>query len=455
MFPRDHTSSSSLFNSQRIQSVSELTSSLTLLLESEFPFVAISGEISNLRQPYSGHQYFILKDSQAQIRCVLFKNQQRYLAQPLADGAKVVCKGRISVYQQRGEYQIVVDHVTDEGVGLLQQKFEQLKEKLFQEGLFAPELKKKLPAFARKVCLITSPTGAAVHDFLKKALERFPNLEVEILPATVQGKNASQEVMKQIDLANKRKWADVIVLTRGGGSLEDLAAFNDEHLARAIHASELPIVSAVGHEVDFTIADFVADHRSPTPTAAAEEIVFNKMQLLSELSSIIGRMKNALEANLLNKKNRLRLLERLLKDPQKIIDLYRLKVDHSTLNLIHCFTRKNTVARDQLESNRQKLLTQSPERKLSAAQAKCNTLAVYLVQNFKNSIQNKRKDFTKQVTLLDALSPLSVLGRGYSLAFNKDNEIVKSIKQVEPGEKIVVKVGDGSIRSVVKKTVPD
>ncbi|MEN8256493.1 MAG: exodeoxyribonuclease VII large subunit [Thermodesulfobacteriota bacterium] len=453
MFPLNQTSPPSLFNARQVQSVSELTSSLTLLLESEFPFVAISGEISNLRRPYSGHHYFTLKDSQAQIRCVLFKSQQRYLEKPLAVGAKVICKGRISVYKQRGEYQIIVDHVTEEGLGNLRQQFERLKEKLFTEGLFAPESKKKLPAFVRKICLITSPTGAAVHDFLKKSLERFPNLEVEIFPAAVQGENAATDIVSQIALANKRNWADIIVLTRGGGSLEDLAAFNNEQLARAIHASEIPLVAAIGHEVDFTIADLAADHRSPTPTAAAEEVVVNKKQLHDGLSLLTQRMKNSLETSLQRNKTRLHVLEKLLTDPRKIIDHYQLKVDHITLNLIHLFTRKRDFARKRLESNRQKLTAHSPEKKLSAAKIRCDNLTIQLSQHIKDTFQKKWENFTRQATLLDALSPLAVLGRGYAMVLNKDKKIIHSIRQVASGDQIQVRVEDGTIQSVVEKTV--
>ena len=452
MFPSDHNPLPSLLFSRPVQTVSELTSSITLLLENEFPFVAICGEISNLRRPYSGHFYFTLKDSQAQIRCVLFKNQQSYLEKPLTEGAKVICKGRISVYQQRGEYQIIVDHIADEGLGSIQQNFERLKEKLLTEGLFAPELKKKLPPFVRKICLITSPTGAAVHDFLKKALQRFAELEVEILPVAVQGKSAAREIIEKIQVANRRKWADIIILTRGGGSLEDLAAFNDEQLARAIHASSLPIVSAIGHEVDFTIADFVADHRSPTPTAAAEEVVFDKKLLLAGLDVARRRMENAFTNSLQREKKQLAFSEKLLTDPRKIIDHYRLKVDHATLNLSNLFTKKNDGARQKLELCRQKLTAQNPERRIAAAKIRCDGLAGQLSQHMKDKLQESKESLTNQITLLDALSPLAVLGRGYAVAMTKDKKIISSVLQVEIGDPVTVRVDDGIIAGVIERT---
>ncbi|MDR9501734.1 MAG: exodeoxyribonuclease VII large subunit [Desulfurivibrionaceae bacterium] len=451
MFPSDQPPFPSPSFSRPVQTVSELTSSITLLLENEFPFVAICGEISNLRRPYSGHFYFTLKDSQAQIRCVLFKNQQGYLQKPLAEGAKVICKGRISVYKQRGEYQIIVDHIADEGLGAIQQDFERLKEKLRLEGLFAPELKKELPAFVRKICLITSPSGAAVHDFLKKALERFADLEVEILPAAVQGKSAAQEIIKQIKVANRRGWADVIILTRGGGSLEDLAAFNDEQLARAIHASLLPVVSAIGHEVDFTIADFAADHRSPTPTSAAAEVVFDQNQLLAHLELVRRRLTNSFTNTMQRKKKQLAFSEKLLTDPRKIIDHYRLKVDHAVLNLSHSWIKKNDAARQRWESSRQKLDAQNPERRIAAAQARCDALVGQLNQEMKEKLHKSQESLARQITLLEALSPLAVLKRGYALAMTQDNRIISSVQQVKKGDPFTVRVDDGIIAGVVEK----
>lgn len=452
MFPSSPPLPAPLLANRQTQTVSELTSSITVLLENEFPFVAVSGEISNVRRPYSGHTYFTLKDSEAQIRCVLFKSQQRYLAQPLEGGARVICRGRISVYRQRGEYQIIVDHVSDGGLGDLQRRFDMLKDKLLTEGLFAREAKKKLPAFVGRICLITSPSGAAVYDFLRTAQARFAGLQVEILPAAVQGASAAREIIRQIDHANKRAWAEVIVLTRGGGSLEDLAAFNDEELARAIYASQLPVVSAVGHEVDFTIADFVADQRSPTPTAAAQEIVFDKDEVVGQLSRLQEQMVQGLQSTLRQKEHRLAMTRKHLADPRRLVDHYQLKVDHVSLNLIHCFARILERATHRLDAVRHAFTDQAPERKIAGSWRHCETLRHRLDQAMKNRLQGKSEEIARHSARLDALSPLAVLGRGYALAFTEEGRIIRGIDQVKRDDPITIRVADGTIAGMVKKT---
>ena len=256
----------------RILTVTELTRSIRGILETEFPFITVSGEISNLRQPYSGHVYLTLKDENSQIKAVLFKLQQKYLRELPADGQKVICRGRISVYEPRGEYQLIIDYLERLGTGELQVAFGMLKQKLADEGLFDPVTKKEIPRFPARIALVTSPEGAALHDFLKVALERYPSQPIEIFPVRVQGKEAATEITNALVQLNQLQRSEVIVLCRGGGSIEDLWPFNEESVARAIYASHIPVVSAVGHEIDYTIADFVADLRAPTPSAAAETI---------------------------------------------------------------------------------------------------------------------------------------------------------------------------------------
>jgi exodeoxyribonuclease VII large subunit len=253
--------------SPRILTVTELTKSIRGILETEFPFVTVTGEISNLRQPYSGHLYFTLKDENSQLKAVLFKTQQKYLRELPEEGQEVICRGRISVYEPRGEYQLIIDFVERLGTGELQIAFENLKLKLAQEGLFAQEAKKEIPQFPSRVALVTSPEGAALYDFLKVALQRFPSQPIEIYPVRVQGKEAAPEICEALAVLNRLKRSNVIVLCRGGGSIEDLWPFNEESVARAIFQSAIPVVSAIGHEIDFTIADFVADLRVPTPTS--------------------------------------------------------------------------------------------------------------------------------------------------------------------------------------------
>ncbi len=278
----------------QVQSVSELTRSIRGLLETQFSFVTVTGEISNMRRPYSGHLYFTLKDADAQIKVVLFKNQQRYLSAPLQDGEQVICRGRISVYEPRGEYQIIADFVENQGTGTLQIAFDRLKKRLDAEGLFDADRKKELPFLPEKIFLVTSPSGAALFDFLNIAATRFPGVPIVIFPVRVQGDGAAEEISRAISLLNSREKSGVIVLCRGGGSLEDLWAFNEEQVAYAIEASQLPVVSAVGHEVDFTIADFVADHRSPTPTAAAKDVLPDGEALRQHLEALQARITNGM-----------------------------------------------------------------------------------------------------------------------------------------------------------------
>ncbi|MCA1766468.1 MAG: exodeoxyribonuclease VII large subunit, partial [Desulfobulbaceae bacterium] len=306
-------------HSVTIQSVSELTRSIRGLLETQFPFVTVTGEISNLRKPYSGHLYFTLKDQDAQLRAVLFKQQQRYLDIRPENGQQIICRGRVSVYEPRGEYQLLIDSMEAQGEGRLQIAFEQLKIDLERQGLFEQSVKKPLPFLPDKVSLITSPQGAAVHDFLRMAENRYPGLPIEIIPVRVQGEGAGAEISKALYFLNEQQTTDVIVLCRGGGSLEDLWAFNEESLARAIYVSKIPVVSAIGHEIDFTISDFVADYRAATPSAAAEAVIPDKKALQQR----IRRAEYNLSSNLtrINDRYRFRVdtRKRMLGDPSLLL----------------------------------------------------------------------------------------------------------------------------------------
>jgi len=277
-------------NGPRIYTVSQLTEAIQGLLEERFDFVWVEGEVSNFRSPVSGHYYMVIKDETAQIRAVMFRLQARYLRFVPEDGMKVIAQGRVSIYASRGEYQIVLDYLEPLGVGALALAFEQVKQKLAQQGLFDPDIKKPLPYLPKKVAVITSPTGAAIQDFLKIIQRRFANIEILIVPVRVQGDQACEEMVAALDLVNREVNADVIVLTRGGGSLEDLWAFNQEELAIAIRRSRIPVVSAVGHEIDLTISDLAADVRAPTPSAAAELLVAEKETLINRLEQARTRL---------------------------------------------------------------------------------------------------------------------------------------------------------------------
>ncbi|NIR13652.1 MAG: exodeoxyribonuclease VII large subunit, partial [Desulfobacterales bacterium] len=308
-----------LFENQspKIYTVSALTEEIKDLLEEHFDFVWVEGEISNFRSPSSGHYYMVLKDEKAQIRAVMFRPQTRYLKFTPEDGMKVIVQGRIGVYQPRGEYQIILDYLEPLGIGALALAFEQLKEKLAAEGLFDEEIKRPLPFLPQRVAVITSPTGAAIRDFLKIIHRRFANIEIIVVPVKVQGDEATAEMVEALDTVNRELNVDVIVLTRGGGSLEDLWAFNQEELALAIRASRIPVVSAVGHEIDITISDLAADLRAPTPSAAAELIVMEKESLVERFKGMKGHLELYTKTYLSNLNQQLALLARGLRDPRK------------------------------------------------------------------------------------------------------------------------------------------
>jgi len=302
--------------SPRVYTVSTLTEEIKGLLETHFEFIWVEGEISNFRMPSSGHFYMVLKDENAQVRAVMFRPQARYLKFTPEDGMMILAQGRIGVYQPRGEYQIILDYLEPLGVGALALAFEQLKKKLAAEGLFDEAVKRPLPFLPQRVAVITSPTGAAIRDFLKVIRRRFANMEIIVVPVKVQGEGATEEMVEALKIVNDALDVDVIVLTRGGGSLEDLWAFNREELAYAIRASHIPVVSAVGHEIDITISDLAADLRAPTPSAAAELLVAEKESLKERLAEHQGRLASAFKQQLAFAQERLGLLRRHLRDPR-------------------------------------------------------------------------------------------------------------------------------------------
>ncbi|MBU3937746.1 MAG: exodeoxyribonuclease VII large subunit [Proteobacteria bacterium] len=440
--------------SDQIQTVSELTQSIRGVLEVSFPFVTVAGEISNLRCPYSGHLYFTLKDETAQIKAVLFKPQQRYLACTPADGMEVVCRGRISLYESRGEYQLIVDVLATKGAGALQLAFDLLKRKLADEGLFAAERKLPLPLLPEKIALITSPSGAAVHDFLTMAKKRCGAIPIEIFPVRVQGAGAMDDIIEAITLCNQRGENDVIVLCRGGGSLEDLWTFNEEKLARAIGDSRIPIVSAIGHEVDFTIADLVADFRAPTPTAAAEAVLPSRTQLSAHLHQLSIRLAKTIMDRLAFFRRSIEDQRKVLGDPTTLLDQFRLTIDHALTSLQFAFS--STIHRRQLALARvsQILARHNPQQRLGYQHQWVHELHRRLNLAMVRQLERKRAAFGKNAGLLHAISPLAVLGRGYSIVQQKNGEIIRSGAEVHLGETINITLAQGGIDCEVKKVWP-
>lgn len=447
----------SLFFDTEVLTVSQATQSIRSLLEDSFRFIHICGEISNLRIPFSGHQYFTLKDSSAQIRAVLFKPQERYLSRSLKDGQQIICHGRISVYEQRGEYQLIVDIVEHLGSGELQVKFEQLKKKLAAEGLFDGARKKVLPLFPEKIILVTSPSGAAIHDFLTVWHSRRSSVDIQILPVRVQGKGAGEEIAAVLDLVNRKIPADMIVLCRGGGSIEDLWAFNEECVARAIDRSKIPVVTGIGHEIDFTIADFCADLRAPTPTGAAEKIIPDNLLLRQQIASHKRQLLQAISRKLTREQKALNQHLRFLGDLQDTLQPLSLRLDLS----IHRFTQ---IAHHSLLHKEQKLgrllerlERQTPLHTLALKTMQVEYLKKRLIQQVQGSLQKKRAALAKYAALLDSMSPLATLGRGYAIVRKADKgtatwSIISHSSEVHRGDQVEILLGEGSLNCEVLST---
>ena len=444
----------------KILTVTELTRSIRGLLETEFPFVTVTGEISNLRQPYSGHLYFTLKDEDSQLKAVLFKPQQKYLRELPLDGQQVICRGRISVYEPRGEYQLIIDFVERLGTGELQIAFENLKLKLAQEGLFDQEHKKEVPQFPSRVALVTSPDGAALYDFLKVALQRFPSQPIEIFPVRVQGKDAAPEICAALEALNKLKRSDVIVLCRGGGSIEDLWPFNEESVARAIYESGIPIVSAIGHEIDFTIADFVADLRAPTPTAAAELVVPNRQILTEHIYRLTRILSKTVLQKILEKRHQVSMQQRMLGDPRSLINHYYIFLDNIHSALVHgykSFLYERTMELELLSGRLHKL---SPVQQLAYQLQWTREISRRLWSLMQQHLKKKGERLNTATTLLDAMSPLGVLGRGYAMVRSGPQEkqpgtLIRTTKQVHVGQDLEVILQEGKLACEVTEIKED
>ena len=444
----------------RILTVTELTSSIRGVLETEFPFVTVCGEISNLRQPYSGHIYFTLKDESSQLKTVLFKQQQKYIRELPEEGQQVICRGRISVYEPRGEYQFITDYLEHQGAGELQIAFEQLKQKLADEGLFDHDQKRKIPLFPSRISLVTSPEGAALFDFLKIALHRLPSQAIEIFPVKVQGTEAAPEICKALETLNQRNKSDVIVLSRGGGSIEDLWPFNEERVARSIYKSSIPVVSAIGHEIDFTIADFVSDLRAPTPTAAAEAIVPNSKVLSENLQRLKLSLTRTFFQLIREKRHQIEIQQRMLGDPRSFIAHNLLHLDNIYSSLVHNYKAYLHKRAMRLHSISGKLHKLSPAHQLVSEQQWARELTRRLQHAMLQHLIKKKNQLTTATTLLDAISPLEVLGRGYAVVRSgpeekPPGELIRSSRQVTVGKNLEVILQEGKLDCEVTEIKKD
>jgi len=390
---------------EQILSVSRLVGLLREVVEDNFLEVSVEGEISNFAAPSSGHFYFTLKDSRCQVRAVMFRQHNRLLKVSPEDGMQVICRGRLTVYPQRGELQMVVEHLELQGAGGLQAAYEELRQRLEQEGLFAPERKRALPTYPKSVAVVTSATGAAIRDILQVLQRRAAGVRVVVCPVRVQGEGSAEEIVRAVELVNRHQAADVLIVGRGGGSLEDLWAFNEEPVARALYASRIPVISAVGHEVDTTISDFVADHRAPTPSAAAE---------------IVARSCQEIEAHL----------------------------DHLQRRLIHAQQSRIERLADRLESLSGRL--RSPRQMVVDMQQRLRTSRERLERGMRYALERKHAALKHALGRLEAYSPQLTLERGYSIVTRADGQsVVTSASQASPGETLGVRFAQGRVQVTV------
>lgn len=436
----------------KIYTVSELNREAALALGEHFLMIWVEGEISNLSAPSSGHLYFSLKDAGAQVRCALFKNQQRGLRCKLANGMKVIVRAEVSLYEPRGDYQLIVERMEAAGDGALRRAFDALRLKLAEEGLFDLSRKKTLPQLPHAIGIITSPTGAALRDILSVLKRRFPAIPVIVYPASVQGANAKFEVAAAIEAANRRADCDLLIVARGGGSLEDLQAFNEEIVARAIAASSIPIISGIGHETDVTIADFAADLRAATPTAAAEHATPDQQQWLSALIQAEKRLEQFLQRKLIRTRQNLDWLDKRLQQqhPGQKLRRSAQRLDELSLRLTQGILRKQQHHHHQLAAASAKLSQFNPAARIKSQQQRQHDLAQRLQWAMQNKLKQNRINLTNASQTLHMVSPLATLNRGYALVTEtKSGHIVRSIRQLEVGDTIQTRIADGQFVSEI------
>ena len=446
--PRD-----SLPRDNSVFTVSQLNQRAKQLLEISFASVRVEGEISNLSRPSSGHWYFTLKDAGAQVRCAMFRSRTAMLKFQPKEGDKIEVRGKVSLYENRGDYQLIVDAMKPAGEGALLLAFQQLKQKLTALGLFDQERKRPLPQAIRRVAVITSPGGAAVHDMLTVLKRRWPMLEVDIYPALVQGREAPPQLINALLRANRDAQADVIILGRGGGSLEDLWCFNDEQLAHAIAASAIPVISAVGHETDFTIADFVADLRAPTPSAAAEVISPDQQQIRQRAGQLYERLLRTQHQKLSQSAQYLLQLKQRLRGPQHILQNQSQQLDHLELRLQQVMKQKLTLSQHQLSRVQQRLGHQHPQLVLDQYRKTLEQIQRHMEQAAQNSVRTRQTQLETHARLLHSVSPLNVLNRGYSISLNADGQALHNASDLRPGDIIETRLHKDRIKSQITEVI--
>ncbi len=444
----------SITNQRNIFSVSKLNKQIKSLLEENFPFIWMTGEISNFSRPSSGHFYFTLKDNKSQISSVIFRGQNRNLTFIPENGMKITGFGRISLYEPRGAYQIIFEYLEPSGIGNLQVAFDQLKNKLLNEGIFEEHHKKELPFLPKKISIITSPTGAVVHDIINVVNRRYKNIHIQIVPVKVQGEDSSEEICEAFELINNRFPSDTIILARGGGSLEDMEAFNSELVARSIFKSEIPVISSVGHETDFTIADFTADVRASTPSVAAELVVPLKNDLQYSNRFLLNSLKSRFLQIIEQKKNRLENLAKRIKNPKKAIQEKFLRVDDFSFRMARVFKKSVQYKRETLLWKKDKLIYNNPSKLIQQKRDKLNNLNDQLKLELLTLLDRKKSKINEINGKLTTLNPTAILERGYSITRTiQDSKIIKNSDKVKIGEDLEILVAKGRIKCRVEEKI--
>ena len=443
---------------EKVLSVSSLNQMAKSLLEGHFSQVAVEGEISNFANPASGHWYFTLKDQKSQVRCAMFAGRNRLVRFSPKNGDQLIVRGQLSIYPNRGDYQLIVSQIEEAGDGALRRAFEQLKQRLQAEGLFDQRHKKEILEGYHHVGLITSATGAAVRDMVSVFGRRFPATRLTVFPVAVQGPEAPGEISSALALANTLTdtlGVQALIVGRGGGSLEDLQAFNEESVARAIFASELPVVSAVGHEIDFTIADLVADLRAPTPSAAAELLSQDQLDSLEQLQGLLQRFSNLAGQSLTWRKERLGWMARRLRRPDRRLQDHAQTLDRLELQLKRVLRNRLQQAAALLALQQRALIAVSPAQKLSQQRTQLTALSQRLAHSGRRHLDQGREQLASLSRNLNAVSPLAVLDRGFSISLTESSQVVRQTTDVAPGQTLVTRLADGTVHSSVTETHPN
>lgn len=429
---------------REVLSVSQLNNRARLLLEDVFAGIWVEGEISNLARPASGHIYFTLKDSQAQVRCALFRQNAARVRQALRDGLAVKVRGKVSLFEGRGDYQLILDAVEPAGDGALRLAFEALKEKLGAEGLFSTERKIALPAHPKRIGIITSPTGAVIRDIISVFRRRAPQVELNLIPTAVQGREATAQIVRALQRADAQGF-DALILARGGGSLEDLWCFNEEAVARAVAACVTPIVSAVGHETDVSIADFVADVRAPTPSAAAELLAPDSSELVQRLNNLQRRLVLQMQGRLARERLRLEGVSKRLRHPGERLRQQAQRLDDLDMRLRRAFNQQLGNQRERLARLDARLAAQHPGRNLALLRQRLDGLAARLPRAMQGQLRSQRQQLGALAAQLQIVSPLATLGRGYAILLDERGQAVRRAAQTQPGQRLKARLAEGEL----------